>query len=114
MPNYKINNYRVELNAHNYNRVILQLEDPMHQYKSVVIYFNDELRYNRMEEVKVVDGGVITYHLPFARYADTIDLLRNEKPLYFYLHMLSGTPNNGTLDGGWITTMLEPVGEEES
>jgi hypothetical protein len=113
MPNLEVKSYRVEHNAHNYNRIILQLTDPTHHYKNVVIYFGDEVKYNREEKVMVVNNGTITYHLPFERYAETIDLLRYEKPIYFYVGQLKGTLQNGTLDGCWITTMLEPVGEGE-
>jgi hypothetical protein len=53
-------------------------------------------------------GGVIRYYARFrqAQFHDAIDLLRNEKPLYFQF--------NDTTNGAFLSTGGEPVGEAEA
>jgi hypothetical protein len=52
-------------------------------------------------------GGVMIYYARFrqAELADAIDLLRNEKPIYFQY--------NDTTNGAFLSTGSEPVGEGE-
>ena len=49
-------------------------------------------------------GGIIRMHLPSSMFANVLDVLRNEKPIYIYFI-------NGR---AFLTTSLEPVGEEEA
>ena len=109
-----VDSYRCELRANNMNRVVLNFANPKKPFKGVVIYFDDHTVYNQGEKIKVMNGGTITYRLPLDRYADTIDLLRNEKPIYFYASPLHGTLQDGYLDWAWIQTdEHEPVGDAE-
>lgn len=50
-------------------------------------------------------GGVIRAHMPWNMFASVLDVLRNEKPIYFYRHT-NGHAYLGT--SGW-----EAVGEGE-
>jgi len=51
-------------------------------------------------------GADIRYygHFTAAQFSDCIDLLRNEKPVYFLL--------NDASNSAWLSTSNEPVGEE--
>lgn len=53
----------------------------------------------------VGSSGTIYMHLPIARYAEVMDLLRNESPIYFSYSSLGQRATLGTSP--------EPVGEEE-
>lgn len=112
---FKVESYRSELYSNNMHRVVLNFKGTNNYYKEAVIYFVEDALLIPGEKVKVLNGSV-TYSLPFARYSDTIDLLRNEKPIFFSASpILEGTLQNGILDEAMISTHeREPVGEEES
>jgi hypothetical protein len=48
-------------------------------------------------------GGIIRMHLPSAMFRNVLDVLRNEKPVYVYF----------SAGRGFLSTLMEPVGEEE-
>lgn len=48
-------------------------------------------------------GGIISMNLPSAMFENVIDVLRNEKPIYVYFAQ----------NRGFLTTSMEPIGEEE-
>lgn len=53
-------------------------------------------------------SGYAMVSYPISSYAATVDILRNEKPVYFYY-------NDGSSPYGTVSTSAqEPVGEEES
>jgi hypothetical protein len=51
-------------------------------------------------------SGYAQISYPESAFASAIDVLRNEKPLYFHVHQLPNTT-------GSIRTSSEPIGEEE-
>ena len=51
--------------------------------------------------------GIFRVYYHRSAFADVIDLLRNEKPMYFFYWYAGGTNT-------CITSATEPVGEEES
>jgi len=47
--------------------------------------------------------GIIRMHLPSTMFHNVLDVLRNEKPIYIYFAQ----------NRGFLSSSLEPVGEEE-
>lgn len=69
-----------------------------------ILYFHDDPA--TMPNTDALDStGVGHCHLPSKDFANTLDLLRNEKPLFFdYVQQW---------EAGHLTTNIEPVGEGE-
>ncbi len=67
-------------------------------------FINGELEPNHVEEIK--GHRVLNCYFRAERYPDFIDILRNEKPLFFYYNREDTTC--------YITTSDEPVGEGEN
>lgn len=61
----------------------------------------------KVPNASYVSGGFKIYYAYFqqAQFHDSIDLLRNEKPVYFQW--------NEATKGAYLATSQEPVGEEE-
>lgn len=49
------------------------------------------------------NGGIIRMHLPSTMFANALDVLRNEQPVYIYFAQ----------NRGFLSTSKEPVGEGE-
>ncbi len=80
-------------------QIVLKLNDGEVQLKFV----EGDLKKNSLK----VEGNKTYYNIYYHghRYSDVIDLLRNEKPLFFYF--------NYETKHSYITTSDEPVGEGE-
>lgn len=82
------------------NRAQIQLSDA--DGKTIAwIRFNDG---GMFFENDYMSDGIIRMHLPSAMFENVLDVLRNEKPVYIYF----------AANRGFLTTSLEPVGEEEA
>jgi len=81
------------------NRVQIQLKDTNGKVVAW-IRFNDPGQFYENDYEK---NGIIRMHLPSAMFANVIDILRNEKPVYIYF----------TAGRGFLGTSAEPIGEGE-
>ena len=84
-----------------------------HPYEALIYCYKATAYVGRIVFYK--DGAAIpananlsgpSIHYPLSRFADVIDTLRMEKPLYLFLNLDNGI-------GMLATSDFEPVGEEE-
>ena len=82
------------------NRAQIQLSDG-NRKTLAWIRFNDP---GMFFENDYESGGIIRMHLPSAMFQNVLDVLRNEKPVYIYFAQ----------NRGFLSTSMEPIGEEET
>ena len=96
--------YKVLIFSHNTNENIkYSIELPLPDGRAVMRFVEGELSENTLENRGAKNIYYIYYHEN--QYAKMVDILRNEKPLFFYYN----TDNHES----YITTSSEPVGEAE-
>ena len=85
-----------------------------HPYEVLVYCYRDEAYVGRIVFFKDgapippnADVGGPSIHFPLSRFAQIMDTLRHEKPLYLFLGVDNAIGSIGTAD-------FEPVGEEEA
>ena len=96
--------YKVILFSHNTQETIqysVELELP--DGKGILRFVTGDLPINTMEKIGSKNIYYVYYHAD--NYPAMIDILRNEKPLYFYY--------NHDNHESYVTTSNEPVGEAE-
>ena len=96
--------YKVLLFSHNTQQEIqysIELELP--DGKAIMRFVDQDLPDNQLDHVGNKNIYYVYYHT--TNYLAAIDLLRNEKPLFFYY--------NHDNHESYITTSNEPVGENE-
>ena len=97
-------NYKVLLFSHNTKpNIHKSIELDVSAGKAILRFVTGNLPDNSIEQI----GSKTIYYVYYENemYADVIDILRNEKPLYFYY--------NSDNHESYITTEDEPVGENE-
>jgi hypothetical protein len=102
MITFAIGSYQIMdfVGLHN-NPVYLYMRDDSNSYRGY-IDFREEFAG---PPVSVHSNGIINAHMPLKKLHYILDILRNEKPVYFSVDK----------KGSWaaIKTGLEPTGEEE-
>jgi hypothetical protein len=97
-------NYKVLLFSHNTKpNIHKSIELDVSEGKAILRFVSGELPENSTEKL----GSKTIFYVYYENemYKDVIDILRNEKPLYFYY--------NNVNHESYITTEDEPVGENE-
>ena len=84
-------------------RAIISLHDGAKQFAT--LYFHD-MEESLPQSDKLTDLAGISSHYTMSDLPHIVDLLRNEKPMYFHKYMQWPTM-------GIISTSKEPVGEAE-
>lgn len=96
--------YKVLLFSHHTNSNIeAGVEIALPDGKAILRFVKSDLPHNSMETIGSKNIYYIYYHMDM--YANIIDILRYEEPLYFYY--------NHDNHESYITTGDEPVGEGE-
>ena len=97
-------NYKVLLFSHNTSEQIqFSIELKLPDGKAIMRFVKGAIPENNME--KIGSKNIYYVNFPAKNYLATIDLLRNEKPLFFYF--------NHDNHESYVTTSDEPVGEAE-
>lgn len=75
--------------------------------RRATLWFQRDTATATLPNSSSTSGGVTSYYARFeqSEFADAVDLLRNEKPVYFQY--------NDTTNGAFLATSPEPVGEGE-
>lgn len=81
------------------NRAQISVYDTTGQ-TAAFIRFNDP---GMFFEADYVDGGIIRMHLPSSMFANVLDVLRNESPMYIYFAQ----------GRSFLSSSKEPIGEAE-
>jgi hypothetical protein len=107
---FGIKEYEVYLVAHNtpgYLGVYAQIDLFWQEKKRATLWYYRDDKTSVQENGSHISGGVLNYYGRFSQdqFRDSIDLLRNEKPVFFSW--------NEETKGVRLSTSGEPVGEEE-
>ena len=81
------------------NRAQIALYDKDRKTVAYVRFNDPDMHFENDYE----SNGRIRMHLPSTMFCNVLDVLRNEKPIYIYFAQ----------NRGFLTTSLEPVGEDE-
>jgi hypothetical protein len=81
------------------NRAQIQLSDAQGKTLAWVRFSDPGMAFQNDYET----GGIIRMHMPSTMFANVLDVLRNEDPVYIYFAQ----------DRGFLGTSKEPVGEGE-
>lgn len=102
MIEFVIGSYQFFELAGNNQPVRIYLNDDTNKYRGYIDFVKD---YSGTQKYIVYPNGIFNAFMPLETLQPTLDVLRNEKPVYFAVN----EPYN------WVAlkTGLEPTGEEE-
>ena len=99
---FQVENYALSVLPRNNFHYYIKMDGEGHNCQCYFRPDSESLPLTR----KVRDKQYIAYYHE-SQYANLVDLLRNEKPLYFSFHVI------GSRDYSGLSTNEEPVGEAE-
>lgn len=102
METFVIGKYQILEFAGKNQPVRIYMNDASGKYRGYIDFIKD---YSGTQKFIVHTNGIINAFMPLNKLDPTMDILRNEKPVYFAV--------NVAYNWAGLKTGLEPTGEEE-
>ncbi|HNW90283.1 MAG TPA: hypothetical protein PKN48_11510 [Bacteroidales bacterium] len=102
MIKFTIGTYEVMVHAGPSQPVKVYLTDDSGKYRGYILFIKD---YDAAQKFVVHPNGIINLFMPLENLHFTLDILRNEKPLFITV--------NEEYNWASLNTAHEPAGEEE-